>query len=88
MAAITPTSVYRESLGSLTLLIVNLTTGSTSDTYTIAANSPVVSWWAQSATGSAYSDPDITWTASTGVFLMTNPSSNYGNEILYILMRT
>lgn len=87
MAALTATSTVRESVGSLTLLIVNLTTGSASDTFSIQANSPVVDVWAQTQGGAATTAVDVTWTASTGVFLITSTSFT-GVLKLFILMRT
>lgn len=89
MALLTPGTIYRESVGSLTLDIVNitLTTGSGSDTWVIPANSPVVAYWGQNNNGTAGTDPDIQWTASTGTFTFTNGSS-VGSILLFILMRT
>ena len=88
MAAITPTTVYRESVGSMTLLIANLTVGSNSDTWTIDKNDPVVSFWAQSAAGVAYNEPDVTWTPSTGVFLFTSGTVVGTAFNLFVLVRT
>ena len=90
MAALTPSTTIatqRESLGSLTLLIVPLTTTSASDTYTIAAGSPVVDYFVQSQAGStAGYNYDVTYTLSTGVFLIT--SGAQGLIKLFILIRT
>ena len=85
MAAITSSTVTRHSLGDLTLLIVPLTLGSTSDTYVISTNTAVVDYWMQTHVGSATTQPDVTWTASTGTFLMTSTSS-YGASTLFILV--
>ena len=49
MAALTANSVVRESVGSLTLLIVNLTAQGTSDTYTLYAGAPIVGVFASGA---------------------------------------
>ena len=89
MAALTPVSPspIRESLGSLTLLIYTLTTGSASDTLVIGANSPVVDQWAQTQGGAATTGTDVTWTASTGTFLLTNTSFT-GTTKLFVLIRT
>lgn len=88
MAAITPGTITRESLGSLTLLIVSITTGSTSDTWTLTEPIPVVDFWCESHAGAAINDPDVTYTASTGVFLFTNAASMFGLMTLFILVRT
>lgn len=89
MAAITPSSVYRESLGSLTLIIATLAIGSNSDTYAIAINSPVLAFWAQSQSGvGGAQEPDVTWTPSTGLFLLSSGTVVPGSTLLFILMRT
>lgn len=85
MAAITADSVIRESLGSLTLLITNLTTGSASDTYVISTKTAVVDFWCQGNVGTAGYSPDVTYTASTGTFLLT--SAQQGAVTLFILIR-
>lgn len=66
--------------------MVELTTGSASDTYTIQANSPVLEYWTAGHVGTAGYAPDVTYTASTGVFLLT--SAQQGAVCLFILMRT
>ena len=77
MADISSTATtIRESVGSMDLLIVTLTIGSTSDTYLIQAYAPVVDYWTQAQVGTAGYSPDVTYTASTGVFLLTGPSHN------------
>jgi hypothetical protein len=86
MADISSTAtVVRESLGDKTLLIVTLTMGSTSDTYIIQTYAPVVDYWAQAQVGTAGYSPDVTWTASTGTFLLTQSSHN-GTVKLFILL--
>jgi hypothetical protein len=86
MAELVPTKVTSHSFGSCKLCSVALTTGSASDTYTIEANAPVVDYWAQGMIGSAGYSPDVTWTASTGAFLIT--SAHQGAIKLFILMKT
>ena len=87
MADISSTAtLIRESVGSMTLLIVTLAIGSTSDTFVIEANAPVVDCWTQAQVGTANYSPDVTWTASTGTFLITGPSHN-GTAKLFILLR-
>ena len=81
MAALTPTSIVTGNLGSLTLLIVSLTIGSTSDTYTLYAGAPIVATWVQGIIGET-----STFVQSTGVITMTN-SSGTGAVKLYILLR-
>lgn len=88
MAALTPTNTYRESLGSLTLLIVSLTGSSTTDTYTTTAGIPVLSYWAQPNIGSTSTSViDVTFVQSTGVFTF-NTVTNDGAFTLFILART
>ena len=81
MAAITASSVTTENLGSVNLLIVSLTIGSTSDTYTLYAGAPIVGAWVQGIIGQT-----VTWVQSTGVFTLTNASGT-GAVRLYILVR-
>lgn len=88
MAAITPTNVYRENVGSLTLLINNITTTTTSDTYQIGIGAPVLSFWCQSNIGNGFDGSDITWNPTTGNITMTGGTTGIGAMILYILMRT
>ena len=80
MAALTATSVNRQSLGSVTLLIVGLTVGSTSDTYTISAGTPIVGAWVEGIIGQT-----VTYVASTGVLTLTNASGT-GAVQLFILV--
>ena len=87
MAAITPSSTYRESLGSLTLLVVNLTMGSTSDTYTVSPNLQVLDFWANANIGTtSTSAVDVTYVPSTGVFTFCTVT-NYGAMTLFVLVR-
>lgn len=81
MAAITASSVITESLGSLTLKIVSLTIGSTSDTYTLSAGAPIVAAWVHGIIGQ-----NVTFVQSTGVFTLTNASGT-GAVKLFILLR-
>ena len=77
-----------ESLGSLKLIIVPLTGLSTSDTYSIEANSPVVASRAQPTIGSTSTSViDVSFVQSTGVFTISTVT-NYGAFNLFILMRT
>jgi hypothetical protein len=87
MADISSTATtVTESIGSMKLLIVTLTLGSTSDTYLIEAYAPVVDCWTQAQVGTAGYSPDVTWTPATGTFLLTNGSHN-GTAKLFILFR-
>ena len=81
MAALTASSVKTESLGSLTLKIVALTIGSTSDTYTLYAGAPIVAAWVEGIIGQT-----VTYVQSTGVFTLTNASGT-GAVQLFILVR-
>ncbi len=91
MAALTGTSVgtiVRESLGSLTLLIVPLTAGSTSDTWSIASTSAVVSFWAQPNIASVNTSPiDVSYVSTTGIFTF-DTITYYGAFTLFVLVRT
>lgn len=80
MAALSATSVMTRNSGDHTLLIVGLTIGSTSDTYTIAAGSPIVGAWVNGIIGQ-----NVTYVASTGVFTLTNASGT-GAVQLFILL--
>jgi hypothetical protein len=87
MAALTAATVYRESLGSLTLMIVPLTGSTTSDTFTVSSTLQVVSFWAQPNIGSTSTSViDVTYVASTGVFSF-NTVTNDGAFTLFILVR-
>lgn len=81
MAALTPTSILTENLGSLTLKIITVTIGSTSDTYTMYAGAPIVAAWIEGISGET-----VTYVQSTGVFTMTN-SSGTGAVQLFVLLR-
>ena len=81
MGAITADSVVTESLGSLTLKIIGLTIGGTSDTYTMYAGAPIVAAWVEGIIGEC-----VTYVQSTGVFTLTNASGT-GAVQLFVLMR-
>lgn len=80
MAALTASNVNIQNVGSLTLQIVDLTIGSTSDTYTLYARAPIVGVWVQGIIGQT-----ATFVQSTGVITLTN-SSGTGAVKLYILL--
>lgn len=82
MAAITPNSVITENLGSLTLKIINLTVGSTSDTYTMGAGFPIVGAWLEGQNPAGR----VSYVVSTGVFTLTNTSGTTAAN-LFVLMR-
>jgi hypothetical protein len=79
-------TVVRESVGSMSLWIFTLTIGSTSDTLVIDIEAPVIDYWTQAQVGTANYSPDVTWTASTGTFLITGPSHN-GTCKLFVLFK-
>ena len=60
MAAITPNTVLRESIGSTTVLICGFTSTTVSDTWTPASVIPVVSYWTQAVGGLGINEPDKT----------------------------
>ena len=80
MAALTANSVATTNAGSNTLLIVGLTIGSTSDTYTLYAGAPIVGAWVNGIIGET-----VTYVQSTGVFTLTNASGT-GAVQLFILL--
>lgn len=80
MAALTPTAIRTENLGSVTLLIVSLTIGSTSDTYTLYPGAPIVGVWVSGIIGQT-----ATFVQSTGVITLTNASGT-GAVKLFILL--
>ena len=80
MAALTATSVLTTNAGTNTLLIVGLTIGSTSDTYTLYAGAPIIGAWVNGISGET-----VTYVQSTGVFTLTN-SSGTGAVQLFILL--
>ena len=82
MAALTATRVTTESLGSLTLKIILLPIGSTSDTWTLYPNAPIVGAWVETQNPGS----DVSYVASTGVFTVTNTSGTTATN-LFILMR-
>ena len=87
MAAITPNTVLRESMGSTTLLICGMTTGSVSDTWTPASVIPVVDYWTQAQGGLGINEPDTSYNPTTGVFTFTG-GTTYGPFKLFVLART
>ena len=87
MAAITPNTVIRESMGSLTLLICGMTTGSVSDTWTTTSSNPVVAYWAQAVGGLGIQEPDTNYQPTTGVFTFTG-GTTYGPFTLFVVERT
>ena len=89
MAALTPTFVAKETLGSLNLQIYSMTTSSTSDTVTIDSDLPVVAYWINGNQASAgkVTSPDISYVSTTGVFTLVSVSGNYGVQSLFILCR-
>lgn len=82
MAALTATNVVTRNAGDHTLLIVDLTIGSTSDTYTLYAGAPILGAWVQGIIGET-----VTFVQSTGVFTLTNASGT-GAVKLYIMLAT
>lgn len=81
MAALTASSVQSESVGSMTMKIVDLTIGSTSDTWTLYAGAPIVGAWVSGIIGQT-----VTYVASTGIFTLTNAAGT-GAVKLYVLLK-
>lgn len=82
------TATVRDSLGSLTQILFPLTTGSTSDTFSIGTNLPVVSTEVIGSSTSAgvSNGGDATYVASTGI--VTIVSASQGSVILSVCLRT
>lgn len=80
--------VIRESMGSLTYLQIPLTTVSTSDTYAIGANLPIVNVDVQgdSVSAGTSTSGDATYSSSTGN--ITIVSANQGAITLVVFMRS
>ena len=94
MAAILPNTtgassyVQVENFGSTSMRILQFTGSSTSDTYTIEAGAPVISFWAQPNMGTTTTSAvDVSFVQSTGVFTISTVT-NTVNYTLFILMRT
>lgn len=86
MAAITPTSIIRDSMGSKTLLVATLACTTNSDTWTLSAGAPVTYFWAQSNAGNGSQEPDITYSLSTGAFTFTSGTTVAGQFLLFVGM--
>ena len=87
MAAITPNSIVRESMGSSTLLICGFTSGSVNDTWTPSEILPVLSYWAQAVGGLGINEPDTNYQANSGVFTFVQGTS-YGPFTLFVMAKT
>ena len=79
MAAITANSTLTTNVGANTLLIIGLTIGSTSDTFTLFAGAPIIGAWVEGISGEC-----VTYVQSTGVFTLTNAAGT-GAVQLFIL---
>ena len=91
MAAISPNTIVRESMGSSTLLICGMTSSSTSDTWTPSEVIPVLDYWTQEQAGAGYNEPDTSYNPTSGVFTFisgTSTSSAWGGFKLFILAKT
>ena len=82
------TQTQVESMGSLKLILMPLTTGSTNDTFQLGTNLPIVqmSLEGNSTTTAQPYTGDASYVASTG--LVTLISQYYGSADLIIWMRT
>lgn len=88
MALLTsPGPIIRESMGSLTYLQIPLTTGSSSDTYSLGTTIQVVNVDVQGDSSSAgtSNSGDATYSATTG--LVTIVTANQGAITLVVLLR-
>ena len=87
MAAITPNSTVRLSMGSTTLLLCGFTTGSVSDTWTPSEVLPVVDYWLQAQGGLGINEPDVAYNPTSGVFTFTG-GTTYGPMKLFLMLNT
>ena len=87
MAAISPNTITRISMGSSTLMLCGMTTLSVSDTWTPAEVLPVVDYWIQAQGGLGINEPDTYYNPTTGVFTFTGGTS-YGPMKLFLMLST
>ena len=87
MAAISPNTITRISMGSSTLMLCGMTTLSVSDTWTPAEVLPVVDYWIQAQGGLGINEPDIYYNPTTGVFTFTGGTA-YGPMKLFLMLST
>ena len=87
MAAISPNTVTRASMGDTTLLICGMTATSVSDTWTPASVIPVVDYWTQAQGGLGINEPDTSYNPTTGVFTF-NSGTTSGPMTLYVMAAT
>lgn len=73
MAALTPSAVGRESIGSMTFIIAQFTTCATGDTWASGLGSNVLAWNAQPTSGpttQASTGATVLYSSTTGVFTL------------------
>ncbi len=87
MAAVTPATIVRESLGSTTLLICDIasvTSGATGDTWASGLGNGIIGAWAIANTAGANSC-SVSWASGT---ITINPTSGATGCKLYVLTKT
>lgn len=73
MAALTPSAIGRESIGSMTFIIANFTTCATGDTWASGLGSNVLAWNAQPTSGpttQSSAGATVTYSTTTGIFTL------------------
>ena len=93
MSALTPSAVYRESVGSMTLNVVTFASVSTSgDTWTLPTIFPFLWAWAVGTTGGASASSggiDVAYaTSGTGTVITIDPLAYACPVTLFVLART
>ena len=87
MAAISPNTIVRTSMGSTTLMLCGLTTTSVSDTWTPSEVLPVIDYWIQAQGGLGINEPDVAYNPTTGVFTFTG-GTTYGPMKFFLMLST
>lgn len=73
MAALTPSTVGRESIGSMTFIVAQFTTCATGDTWTSGLGSNVLAFNAQPTSGpttQASAGATVAYSSTTGIFTL------------------
>lgn len=73
MAALTPTAIGRESLGSMTFIVATFSTCATGDTWASGLGSNVLAWNGQPTSGpttQASSGVTVLYSSTTGIFTL------------------
>jgi hypothetical protein len=86
MSVITPATVLRESIGSMTLFIAQfaaITSGATGDTWATGLENKIVGAWAVATTAGA-TTPTVSWSSGT---VTVNPTAGATGAYVYVLAK-